>query len=1234
MPRGLRVAFPAAGAYALAAAGTGYALAGVEAALSYGGGAANLATLSLAPTGTTGSPSAFQVTLNGPSPAAGNITVSAGAGGTLSQSVFAFAAGETGPKGGTVTYASSGVNSVSISSGIAGVTAGAAVSHTTSAAAVTDSVKVLARTSWAGSKPWTTGILFGPGEIPTGQTIGNAGGTIQVDVRNRHPDGSLRFAVLSGITTTADTVMLRNGTPATGSNVAEPTVAATVAFTSVVDASAAAVAGGSFTADIATARTSGVGAWSRTTARKVREILGPVMSEFHYFVPTADTHTSVWFYVRAYSSGDVEVETAVENGWFMVASPGSRTYNATVSIAGSTRYTGTGLVQLHHTRWSRVDWSGTDPAAVVSQDVRHLHTVPGMPNIAVAALDARAYTIGPQFGATKYASQTKALAEQPTPFTLGNFDPALGGGGYTDAANVWASWDMAYLAEGDARALYSVLHNTRASGYFSTHYRDEATGRPVCLSSYPNSNLSATFPGIANTGSEGSSPTPAPTGGGTSVVWYHTHAPRIGDMAYLLTGRWSALEECQFISASVGLTSTIDVAYGGFRIARPSTQAREVAFMTRDIAAAAVISPQFLLGSAVAGADAAQRAEHVGMFDATVQYCHDSLILGLTSSVPGNGRLVNYANNVFGVWPSLDHDATANDRLGISGMMMHYLTACLAQAACIGASVAQQAKLRELAAFTARHVVGMLGSAPGSTLWDWRMATYYSMPFGAGGTGGSSTYPAPRASWDAQWSFITGLSGWVTNPSAVAPDNFLWRMGDISGSMTTTRVSLLASDMSGVTQSESDALAGAIAWAADLSLITSVPGIDGAMSRFYGSDTWADSVYGGAFRSYPGFAYRPKDAAFVSYALPAKGTAKTFAVNTADSVRPSGWGLSAWRDVLYASFSAGVVVPTYSKAGAYAWSNPGGHGNNGYPGVIGLDYSTGMWWRALSSNSGVTDRIDSGQWTIGETNGSPAYEITAAPGQPAPSHTSSLLCFSPGGTKGKVIMPWRWATTTSAVGATVAHETDLNTNLNARVTAGTATGTDDEGSAVWHASMNRWWWTRQQVNGETVVRYLDRTDYAYKSLGTFTALGGPAGFSYPALMLHKSHVNGDYLLRWCGDVSLLHIFSIDNPTAGWLPVTITGTWARVSRDTWTRHSDGRWYAYSGISEGNTIGRLLVDPVARTATADTVTVTGDSLANRAGGFGVSNSYTRFHAIPALNTIGWIPGGAGAPVQIRP
>lgn len=196
------------------------------------------------------------------------------------------------------------------------------------------------------SGPWTFGQALKDGDVLAGNYIACSNtSACQAEIRNYWPDGSAKFAVISGISSFTDATPLTIGltttsTAPSGSNVAEPTSLpnACVVFSpgptgdsfsipSAVTLSLNSVLGveqGTWTGNVQTA-------WGGTSeAGKVREMLGPVMSEFDYYQPTGDGELAVWWYVRAYSNGATEIEIEVENGDFNQASPSQVDYGVAV----------------------------------------------------------------------------------------------------------------------------------------------------------------------------------------------------------------------------------------------------------------------------------------------------------------------------------------------------------------------------------------------------------------------------------------------------------------------------------------------------------------------------------------------------------------------------------------------------------------------------------------------------------------------------------------------------------------------------------------------------------------------------------------------------------------------------------------------------------------------------------------------------------------------------------------
>ena len=341
-------------------------------------------------------------------------------------------------------------------------------SSTTTSCASSGALPVLTLTSTAasGTYPWTFGQAFRQGDVPNGSYITADSNGFQAEVRNRWSDGSVKFAVLSGVSNftqgqpRAVGLSINNSAPV-GTNVSEPTS---------LDVSVAFSGGVSGTYTLQSVLGVDKESWgSKSTGGRVRKILGPVMSEFHYYVPTSDPHVAVWFFVRRYSTGATEVETVVENGWLNVAAPTAKSYTATVAVNGSTRYGPATLTHLHHTRWSRVDWIGTDPAVTPSHDGAYLRSTKLVPNYTTA------------YGAPS-STTLSALVQTAEPFAQAAFPSAMGAAG--GGGCILNNWEALYVTSGDARAYRSTIANSQAAGRYGIHYRDETTGNPPLYANY------------------------------------------------------------------------------------------------------------------------------------------------------------------------------------------------------------------------------------------------------------------------------------------------------------------------------------------------------------------------------------------------------------------------------------------------------------------------------------------------------------------------------------------------------------------------------------------------------------------------------------------------------------------------------------------------------------------------------------------------------------------------------
>lgn len=578
----------------------------------------------------------------------------------------------------------------------------------------TNSVVTLALSSASsGSQPWTFGQAFKQGDVPSGQFITAISGasSSQADVRNRWPDGSVKYAVLSGVSTfasgTASVVVGTTGSAPSSSTVAEPT---NLANTNVVLSPGA----GSF--PIATGATYAINSvlsidrstWSRGSGGRVRKILGTVMSEFHYYQPTNDAQLSIWWYVRAYASGAVEIEVMLENGWFGLASPAEKDYSATINVNGVAVATYSNLVHYSFTRWSNVFWFSGDSPITPRHDPAYLRASKMVPNYGYTSPTATAY------------ANLLASAINPTPFALGDYNLQMGDTGDSDSIGVLPQWEAVFCCAADPRAYKAVISNSRGTGRWPVHFRDETTGRCANHVSYPSATITSSW----------GTNRAVPTSNGGSPAWDIPHHPSTGYTAYLIEGRWSQLETLQF----VGMVSIVDgnpatrnvLGSGGGVIAcvnAPMTT-RGAAWSWRSVGQCAAVSPTTLNGAAPATADTAVTNGFRTSIDNSMSWMKQNYIDGTLNS----GKFKNVLGYT-GIYDGGDDGPqTAGNYTQFWGRawMEMFQVHAIAYISDLGIEGITQANLNLVRDFKYEYPLRMTGV---DTTWNFRRAACYNIPY-------------------------------------------------------------------------------------------------------------------------------------------------------------------------------------------------------------------------------------------------------------------------------------------------------------------------------------------------------------------------------------------------------------------------------------------------------------------------------------------------------------------------
>jgi hypothetical protein len=394
-------------------------------------------------------------------------------------------------------------------------------------------VNIASRSGSAQSNiPVTFGQAFRAGDVPSGQTVVAhlASGTavpLQVDKKATYADGSLRHAILTlSLPSLAGNgvqpITLASGSAAaSGTNVQLSDLLATGFDTTVT----LTVGGVNYVASARNALSGSPQQW----------LQGPFVSEWIAGGPistsggTANPHLAVYFHVRAYGRPvtAARVDVVVENDWTLVASPQDVTYDVSIQVPGQTGYSQSGLAHYEHARWHQRLWWGTAPSVYAQLDTNYLQSTKLIP---------RYQSVQPD---NAYLS---SLRRSTAPMTNGDITQNMDDTGAQDDIAPLPRWDAVYAVSGDVRAYDAALANADGAAVYGIHYRDEKTGLPVTIDSYPNSSI-ADPAGSTPMLPDNSTANPYSPGSWSS------HQPAIGFLAYLLTGDYFYLEEMQFWSA-------------------------------------------------------------------------------------------------------------------------------------------------------------------------------------------------------------------------------------------------------------------------------------------------------------------------------------------------------------------------------------------------------------------------------------------------------------------------------------------------------------------------------------------------------------------------------------------------------------------------------------------------------------------------------------------------------------
>jgi len=401
--------------------------------------------------------------------------------------------------------------------------------------------------------------------LPQGVAIGGLQvGSLQTqaDVKNRWPDGSIKFAIVSVQVPTAGTYPV---TPSAAMSGSFTPIVPTASVTLTIDG----------TPYVATLPGSpGTDVWlDGPEVREWRSVVAPAAgAAVHPFLRAI-------FDARVYRDGKARVSVTVEN---VLNQTGAATtaYDVQVRANGQVLFTRANLEHYYLTRWRKA-YDLHAPSATVTPDLAPFNLSRAIPPInTVVALDPRVDTIGANFEILQ----------------SGALDPIMGAHGGRAELGPLPDWTARFLATKNAAQEAFVLANADLAGSWPIHVREpdnavlSGLGREHLLSidEEPDAWLSAGGSGIKGT------PMPMPEygsgvpGSGQSPLGpSNAHVPDLAYVPYLLTGDRYYAEEMAFW-ANHGMLATSGHGAAGLLA---GNEVRGFGWALRNLAEAAAYYP-------------------------------------------------------------------------------------------------------------------------------------------------------------------------------------------------------------------------------------------------------------------------------------------------------------------------------------------------------------------------------------------------------------------------------------------------------------------------------------------------------------------------------------------------------------------------------------------------------------------------------------------------------------------
>lgn len=368
------------------------------------------------------------------------------------------------------------------------------------------------------------------------------------------------------------------------------------------------------------------------------------------------------------------------------------------------------------------------------------------------------------------------------------------------------------------------------------------------------------------------------------------------------------------------------------------------------------------------------------------------------------------------------------------------------------------------------------------------------------------------------------------------------------------------------------------------------------------------------------------------YAIPKAGEVVAIGVNHAQDMAATVHAAPGdMPTILFGAFGGGTFVRDYSSRGAYVLTAMGGHAAPmQMAGAVLFDFEDAKW-KAFENSNGVPSAGGGTGYWAQHSNGDPWQEWKDSE-VPLPGHPYLIAAELPascgGGPKGSVVFVGRAAVTGDGGGGRGPHALNLDTKKWSRLTSAEHPRVAGIYSSVLFDEKTGRYYSLGNIEQRKDIPYYDSADWS-KLHATTPQYGWPAfgggGWSFID-PVHR------LIVDFAGKE--LHAFQLDNPSAGWKVLKVSGELPPVVGEP-NRYvffpPDGNFYYRPVKNGGATLHRLkppASDAMTNAWVADTV-----QLSQPVPDCATSSTawYSFFFYIPAIKSLGWITG-ADKPVYI--